>query len=67
MPAFDHHSHSHAESPADLNLAFFGPLLYAAALAAVGGLWLGEYLRQLAGRPLLPVGVVIEREEAHHG
>jgi hypothetical protein len=67
VPAFDHHSHSHAESSADASLAFFGPLLYAAALAAVGGLWLGEYLRQLAGRPLLPVGVTIEKEEAHHG
>ncbi len=63
VPAFDHHSHSPAEDHFD----FFAPVLYASALAAVGGLWLGVYLRQLASRPLLPVGVTIEKEEVHHG
>jgi hypothetical protein len=65
VPAFGHHSHSHAEEATSPALS--APLLYAAALAAVGGLWLGVYLRQLAARPLLPVGIAIEKEEAHHG
>ena len=64
VPAFEHHSHNHAE---DHPVDFFAPVLYVAALAAVGGLWLGVYLRTLAGRPLLPVGITIEKEEAHHG
>ena len=63
VPAFDHHSHSDAEVHFDI----FALALYAAALTAVGGLWLGIYLRQLLARPLLPVGVTIEKEEAHHG
>ena len=66
VPAFNHHSHSHAEE-ASPSPTLFSPLLYAAALAAVGGLWLGVYLRQLAARPLLPAGTTIEKEEAHHG
>ena len=66
VPAFDHHSHAHTEE-ASTGMTFLAPLLYAAALVAVGGLWLGVYLRQLAGRPLLPVGVTIEKEDSHHG
>jgi hypothetical protein len=47
VPAFDHLRET-AEPSA------FAPLLYAAALVGLGGLWLGVYLWQLGRWPLLP-------------
>jgi hypothetical protein len=47
VPAFAHGDEEHGTS-------VLGVVLYAAALAGVGGLWLGVYLGQLRRWPLLP-------------
>jgi hypothetical protein len=57
VPAFSHGSEGHGFS-------FAGALLYPAALAGVGGLWLAFYLWQLRRLPLLPR---YNPEESAHG
>lgn len=51
VPAF---GHGHAEGAASHGMPFFGRVMYLAALAGNGGLWLGVYLWQLDRWPLLP-------------
>jgi hypothetical protein len=65
VPAFNHGNESEAHAS-----PLMAALLYSAALAGIGGVWLGAYLWQLQRLPLLPLyapeGEVNHGQAAHH-
>jgi hypothetical protein len=68
VPAF---SHGHGQGSEEHGSLVIAVLLYTAALAGIGGVWLGEYLRQIQRLPLLAVaemegGVAHGQAAAHH-